>query len=132
MTDPANQRHGESVAISRTRVIAAITAPAAVLLVVVALAWPTFPQPFLAAGRLLNLLGALIQVVAACVGWGGWLCRRLRIGPAPRIAQGALGAVAIATVWGYAAPWLFPGDLLAWIWLPVGWIMLALELRPAA
>ncbi|HEV8240255.1 MAG TPA: hypothetical protein VGS57_12875 [Thermoanaerobaculia bacterium] len=112
------------------RTVAALGAAVAALIVVILLAWTTFPQPFLAVARIARLLGLLALLVGAFVGWGKWLCRRLRAEHASLLAHGALGAAITATVWGYLAPWWFPDALLAAPWLLVGWLLLALELRP--
>src|SRR6185295_12869050 len=70
-------------------------------------------------------------LVGTFLGWGRALCRWLRIEGASTIAQGALGAVTTATLWGYLAPWWFPDALLGVPWLLAGWLLLAIEWRSA-
>jgi hypothetical protein len=111
------------------RTLIALTVAAVVLIGVAALTWPTFPLPFLAAARVARQLGLLALLCGAFVGWGRWLCRWLPVENSSLTAQGALGAIATATLWGYLAPWWFPDALLAVPWLLVGWLLLALDLR---
>ena len=111
------------------RALVALAGAAVVLIGVAALVWPTFPLPFLAATRVGRQLGLLVLLCGAFVGWGRWLCRWLRVEDASLTAQGALGATATATLWGYLAPWWFPDAVLAVPWLLSGWLLLALDLR---